>query len=624
MATRLLRILAAVAAAGMVLLWASGAAGVTKSLMADPLVEAYPEIANTLRGALLTVALAEPESRQGRLSALAKAGRLRLADGRLEIEALARPGRALELGAHAEGLGGVCGPPDGPDGRVLSCFLPPEALLPLARSEDVVFLRPPTRLAAEPAPTPAPFPDSGQADMPAEWNGHKLAGAVLTEGILASSAVPWIQKGIRGTGVKVGVIDSGFEDYPDRQAEGELPAGIVVKNFVAGESQSEVDGTTKHGVACAEIIHDLAPGSLLYFAKVQTPLELGQAFTWLMSQGVMVISASIGFHGRDPGDGTGYFPDLAAFAEAGNIVWVASAGNERRYHYDGAFNPLGIVWSGIPITAHLFEEPLGWLNVYGESTTNPEMIDSFNVLSATLRWSDWGAPTMDLDLFLAMWDPDAHGEGQGDWRVVAESINAQGGGADDAPVEEIDYVTSDDATKYGFFVRSYQGGLPENLELFTPRATTGRIAYVVGARSLNNMAQVRDILAVGSMPFDASEPNDYSSEGPANGPGGTREGGFGKPDLCGYEGVSTVSYGFRAFTGTSAAAPHVAGAAALVREKYPAWTARQVRDYLSRRAIDIGPAGFDARCGYGRLHLGLPPSGAPTWMFKLLIQDPGG
>ena len=53
------------------------------------------------------------------------------------------------------------------------------------------------------------------------------------------------------------------------------------------------------------------------------------------------------------------------------------------------------------------------------------------------------------------------------------------------------------------------------------------------------------------------------------------------------------------WNGTSMAAPHVAGAAALVRAAHPAWTARQVIDRLLTTAVDLGPAGFDPEYGHG-------------------------
>ncbi len=54
--------------------------------------------------------------------------------------------------------------------------------------------------------------------------------------------------------------------------------------------------------------------------------------------------------------------------------------------------------------------------------------------------------------------------------------------------------------------------------------------------------------------------------------------------------------------GTSMAAPHVAGTAALVLSRHPEFTVEQVRQALRDSADDLGPPGRDARYGYGRVN----------------------
>ncbi|MBC7257048.1 MAG: S8 family serine peptidase, partial [Chloroflexi bacterium] len=70
------------------------------------------------------------------------------------------------------------------------------------------------------------------------------------------------------------------------------------------------------------------------------------------------------------------------------------------------------------------------------------------------------------------------------------------------------------------------------------------------------------------------------------------------------------------FAGTSASAPHVAGAAALVWGAYPYYSAAQVCAFLEGRAVDMGSLGRDTQYGYGRLSLGA----APLRLWLPLIQ----
>ena len=125
--------------------------------------------------------------------------------------------------------------------------------------------------------------------------------------------------------------------------------------------------------------------------------------------------------------------------------------------------------------------------------------------------------------------------------------------------------------------------------------------------SLGDLADVPAALTVGAVgvntPFAAES---YSSEGPTNGPGGAPTGGQLKPDIAAFAGVSTASYGPRGFSGTSAATPHVAGAAALVSNRYPTFDPAAIRFHLEEMAVDQGPACADTRYGFGRLLLTLP------------------
>jgi len=62
---------------------------------------------------------------------------------------------------------------------------------------------------------------------------------------------------------------------------------------------------------------------------------------------------------------------------------------------------------------------------------------------------------------------------------------------------------------------------------------------------------------------------------------------------------TTTGGGVGMMSGTSMAAPHVAGVAALVRSQNPTWTRSQVEQRVTSTALDLGSPGFDAEYGYG-------------------------
>jgi hypothetical protein len=70
-----------------------------------------------------------------------------------------------------------------------------------------------------------------------------------------------------------------------------------------------------------------------------------------------------------------------------------------------------------------------------------------------------------------------------------------------------------------------------------------------------------------------------------------------KPDIVGADQASTVTYPI--FGGTSQAAPHIAGLAALVKSAFPAYTPQQVASYLKSNAIPRGTGRPNNTWGWG-------------------------
>jgi subtilisin family serine protease len=72
-----------------------------------------------------------------------------------------------------------------------------------------------------------------------------------------------------------------------------------------------------------------------------------------------------------------------------------------------------------------------------------------------------------------------------------------------------------------------------------------------------------------------------------------------KPDIAAADGVSVKTPGLLPFFGTSAAAPHAAAIAALIRSVQPAWTPAEVLNAITSTALDSMEPGIDRDSGYG-------------------------
>ena len=69
-----------------------------------------------------------------------------------------------------------------------------------------------------------------------------------------------------------------------------------------------------------------------------------------------------------------------------------------------------------------------------------------------------------------------------------------------------------------------------------------------------------------------------------------------------YRSIPGLKYPYDHLNGTSMAAPHVAGVAALIWSRFPQLTRDQVRIHLRKTADDLGQSGFDIYYGYGRVN----------------------
>jgi len=404
----------------------------------------------------------------------------------------------------------------------------------------------------------------------------------------------WHAVGVRGAGVKIGIIDAGFLGYLGLLGS-ELPGTVTVRNFVDGETDAQVDGTSDHGTNVAELVHDVAPDAQLYFAKIANNFDFEEAADWLTDTiQVDVINTSVGFFNAGPGDGTGPLQAKVEGARSKGILWSTSAGNQRKRHW-------GDLWSDPNSNNFLNFNGAQEVNFYGPGDGTGFPINPGFNLTGFLRWRDWsGNPTEDYDLHFLRWNGSA-------WVITASSSNPQTGLPGQRPLEQVTGTTTGSATFYGFAFERVSSNQSVNFNL---HVTGGNIDQFRPPRSLIDLADAPSAITVAAVDTATLAQEPFSSEGPTNGPGGTQATGIDKPQLSGFSPVSTATGGTNGFNGTSSAAPHVAGAAGLLRGFYPNLMADELEQVLAARAQDLGTAGFDFQTGDGQVHVGSTPSDA--------------
>ena len=329
-----------------------------------------------------------------------------------------------------------------------------------------------------------------------------------------------------------------------------------------------------HGTTVAEIVHEEAPGAQLFLICAETEVDLANAVAYAKANGITIVNHSVGWFNTSRGDGAGPAgtPEaIVADARAGGILWVNAAGNSARTHWSGTFTDS----NGDDV--HEFAP--------GDTTNSSIPVANDEQICGFLKWDSWPTTNQDFDLYLRR-DSDA--------QVVIGSNTDQAGSQ--PPVEQLCYTNPGAAGAFSFVIERFPASTSPRLDLFgdlsgsststaagsvLEPATADAGAFAVGAVLLAE--QHRRALQLARS--DDRRPH--------------------KPDMAGPDAVTSALFGpfsvcsTSGFTGTSSAAPHVAGAAGLLKAMFSLATVGELQAWLEANALDLAPAGKDTSTGAG-------------------------
>ncbi len=392
------------------------------------------------------------------------------------------------------------------------------------------------------------------------------APRLVSEGVMLLGASAFHARGLAGQGVKVAILDVGFSSLTQAQRVGEIrPEAIRWTRDYTGQG---LEGGNAHGTGVAQIVHNMAPQAELFLARIGDEIDLGRAVDDLLCEGVDVIVHSLGWVNTEFGDGTGVVSAIARKASEAGVLWVNAAGNHAQRH-----------WAGVPRV-----RGDGWVEFEPGRLDLELAVEIPGLVQIALTWDEWPRARSDFDLYLL----DAQG-----W-VVASSQSRQEGTA--PPAEFVSHVA--EQGRYTVRVRAVRASAPVAIRIFSLNHDLRPFVPEGSIMTPGTVAEVVTVGAVGVEAWNRGPQRPYSSQGP------TADGRL-KPDLMGPDGVTNFAY--VRFAGTSAAAPHVAGMAALIlaqaRRQGQALGLEELKQALLRWAVDLGEPGPDPVFGYGALRV---------------------
>ncbi len=427
--------------------------------------------------------------------------------------------------------------------------------------------------------------------------------------------------GVNGAGVTVGVISDSYNVSASATrtaaqdvASGDLPAGV---NVLADATNP--NAVIDEGRAMLQIVHDVAPGSNLAFHTAgASQVAMANAIGNLQTAGSDIITDDVIFF-AEPMFQDGVIAQAVNNTVNAGTTYFSAAGNQARRSYESTFNAGQLVnIGGVLETAHEF------------NTVTHDILQSITIpIGGRFRLSfQWDAPfasaggagaNNNLNIYLI----------QGGTTIVAQGrTNNIGGDAVEVPF----FNNTTNGTQFDVLITSAGGPLPGTIKYVDFGVGVAFNEYLTNSTTLYGHANAQNANALGAASFLSTPAfginppvvENFSALGGtpimfdgAGNPLGTpvvRQ----KPSFVGPDGGNTTFFGtdiagdadaFPNFFGTSAAAPHVAGLAALMLDAAPSLTPAQIGQLLTFTTVDMDDpvlagfqTGFDFATGTGLIN----------------------
>jgi hypothetical protein len=418
-------------------------------------------------------------------------------------------------------------------------------------------------------------------------------GSVLSQGDAVLGGPAARALGPTGAGVQVGVISDSIDDVgggiATSQSTGDLPLTV--------DDLADQPSATDEGRAMAEIVYDEAPG-ITHMAFASGTLGVASKASEiddLVANGAKVIADDVSYPGEP------FFQDDAIAqavdrAKAAGVAYLSAAGNEADHSWEGTYAPVA--------------DPMRFSSSTEDSDPGPGIdtvqtvgtVPAGGMASIVLQWDEpWGQATTDLalDIYRIVGGVPTY------W-FTADSDNIASG----IP-EEYAEIPSTATVTYGVAIRRVAGRRAPFMKYvaFTDGSGTVSIEHPTDSGAIGpDASSATGALAVAATRWTApTTPEFFTSRGPVTrlfDASGTRLASpetRAKPELAGIDGVSTSLGAFSPFYGTSAAAPAVAGIAALLRSANPTMPVDELYAILTNPANTLACTNATATldCGPG-------------------------